>query len=198
MGAVLIGLAVLAWFDRAVVTPHRGGANRSPQHTTARDLARYHGKAFEVARVVDGDTLDIAVSDGENATTRVRLLGIDAPETHAPDDRPAHFAIEAAAFARGQLSGRRVTVHLEEDGRTRGHYGRLLAYVVLPDGTVLNEQLLAEGYAYADLRFRHGFYHKYRQLEGSARALGKGLWAEAKRDHLPTWLQRMRPDLLAD
>ncbi|MDY0356753.1 MAG: thermonuclease family protein [Sedimentisphaerales bacterium] len=198
MGAVLIGLVVLAWFDRAVVTPQRGSANRSAEQTTAQDLARYHGKAFDVARVVDGDTLDIAAPDGASTTTRVRLLGIDAPETHAPDDRPAHFAMEAAAFARGQLSGRRVNLYLEEDGRTRGHYGRLLAYVALPDGTVLNEVLIAEGYAYADLRFRHGFYHKYRQLEGSARALGKGLWAEATREDLPAWLQRMRPALLAD
>lgn len=198
MGAVLIGLAVLAWFDRAVVTPQRGEADRSSQRATARDLARYHGKTFDVARVVDGDTLDIAAPDGAHATTRVRLLGIDAPEMHASDDRPAHFAMEATACARGRLAGRRITLYLEEEGRTRGHYGRLLAYVVLPDGEVLNEHLVAEGYAYADLRFRHGFYQKYRQLESSARAMSKGLWAEATREDLPAWLGRMRPDLLAD
>jgi endonuclease YncB( thermonuclease family) len=95
-------------------------------------------------------------------------------------------------------AGKRVTVHLDETERTRGNYGRLLAYLELPDGTVLNELLLAEGYVYADLRFRHSYFHKYGQLEASARALRKGLWAEVTRDDLPDWLQRMRPNLLAD
>lgn len=151
-----------------------------------------------MAGVVDGDTLDVVAPDGEGSTTRVRLLGIDAPETYDQDRRPAHFSVEAAAFVRRRLAGHRVTLHLEENRRTRGTYGRLLAYVLLPEGTALNEVLVAEGYAYADLRFKHSFYHKYRQLEAGARALKKGLWAEATRDDLPAWLQRMRPNLLAD
>lgn len=142
--------------------------------------------------------MDLNVPDGPSATTRVRLLGIDAPEMHDDKHQPTHFAKEATEFVRRQILGRRVTVYLEEDGRTRGNYGRLLAYMELSDGTMLNEMLVAEGYVYADLRFKHSYYHKYSQLEGSARTLGKGLWAGATRDDLPSWLQRMRPDLLAD
>ncbi len=198
IGVACAGLVLLVWLDRVSIAPRRVARDRSSQHAAAHDVARYDGKTFDVAGVVDGDTVDIAARDSDRPTTRVRLLGIDAPETHAPDERPAYFAAEATAFARKRLLGQRVTLHLDEDGRTRGNYGRLLAYVVLSDGAVLNEMLVAEGYAYADLRFTHGFYHKYRQLEASARSLRRGLWAEATRDDLPAWLQRMRPDLLKD
>jgi len=170
----------------------------APQHAAAADKARYHGKPFRVLAIMDGDTVEVDAPDGRSAATRVRLLGIDAPEMNYEDHRPACFAEEATAFARKLIAGKRVTVHLDETERTRCNYGRLLAYLELDDGTVLNELLLAEGYAYADLRFKHSYFHRYGQLEASARALRKGLWAKVTRDDLPDWLQRMRPDLLAD
>ena len=159
-------------------------------------MARYHGRTFRVVSVLDGDTVEVDAPDGRSAATRVRLLGIDAPEMNYENRRPACFAEEATAFTRELTAGKRVIVHLDETERTRGNYGRLLAYLELPGGTVLNEVLLAEGYAYADLRFQHSYFHKYGQLEASARALRKGLWAEVTRRDLPDWLQRMRPDLL--
>jgi micrococcal nuclease len=198
IGVSLLGLGLLVCLDRVVVAPRRIARSDSPSHTAERDRTRYHGKAFDVVFVVDADTLDLDVPDGDGRTTRVRLLGIDAPEMHDEAGRPAYFAEEAAEFVRRQALGRRVTLYLEDDGRTRGNYGRLLAYVELPEGTMLNDELIAQGYAYADLRFRHSCYHRYSQLEASARALGKGLWAGVTRDDLPSWLQRMRPDLLAD
>jgi len=96
---------------------------------------------------------------------------------------------------RNWLLESRVTVYLEEH-RTRGYYGRLLAYIQLPDGRFLNEVLLTEGFAYADLRFRHSFYNKYKQLEASARSEKRGLWQKVTRDQLPQWLQKRRPNLL--
>jgi len=62
----------------------------------------------------------------------------------------------------------------------------------------LNELLVAEGYAYADLRFRHSHYNKYKQLDSAARTQKKGLWAEVTRDQLPQWLQEKKPTLLLD
>ncbi|NLZ06642.1 MAG: thermonuclease family protein [Phycisphaerae bacterium] len=197
-GASLVGLVLLVWLDRSVISPRRIAQGDSPGQSAARDRTRYHGKAFRVVSVLDGDTVDVDAPDGQHATTRVRLLGIDAPEMNYKDRRPARFAEEATAFTRTRISGRQVTVHLDEGDRTRCNYGRLLAYLELDDGTVLNEAMLTEGYAYADLRFKHSYFHKYGELEASARALRKGLWAEVTRDDLPDWLQRMRPSLLAD
>jgi len=163
----------------------------------ARDGARYHGKRFSVTRVIDGDTLDLDAPDGGRPATTVRLLGIDAPEAGSRDDPPMFYSRQAADRTGELTQDIEVTVYLEEAGPSRGRYGRLLAYLELPDGSLLNEVLLSEGCAYADRRFRHSYYQKYRQLEASARSLGKGLWRDASREHLPAWLQRMEPDLLA-
>ena len=148
-----------------------------------------------MVRVVDGDTLHIDVPDGESTATKVRLLGIDAPEITGSENEPMYFARESTGFARRLALGKTVTIYLDEERDSRGRYGRLLAYVALPDGTFLNERAVSDGYAYADLRFRHSYYQKYRQLEAGARALGKGLWAQVRRDQLPPWFRRMHPDV---
>jgi micrococcal nuclease len=106
------------------------------------------------------------------------------------------FGKEASEFAASAALGKRVTIHLEKDRNSRDKYHRLLAYVQLPDKTYLNEVLLSEGYAYADLRFKHGLYNKYKQLESLARSQKKGLWANVTEDQLPEWLQRKRPELI--
>jgi micrococcal nuclease len=173
------------------------GRTPSQQQATVRDLARYHGGTFTVTRVVDGDTLHIAAPDGDHPTTKVRLLGIDAPETGDEAQGPMYYARDATEFAQQAARGRPVTVYLDEGGRSRGNYGRLLAYVELPDGRFLNDVLLLEGYAYADLRFRHSRYQKFQQLQTVARSLRKGLWAGVSREQLPSWLQQMQPDLLS-
>jgi endonuclease YncB( thermonuclease family) len=198
IGVGLLGLASLICLDRAVIAPRWSDRTGSPEHAAAHDRTRYGGRAFEVVSVIDGDTLDVGTPDEGSPTTRVRLLGVDAPEMHDENHQPVYFAREATDFARKLASGTQVTLYLDRDGPTRGKYGRLLAYVTLLDDRVLNEVLVEEGYAYADLRFEHSYYHKYEQLQASARALGIGLWAKATRSDLPAWLQRMRPDLLAD
>ncbi len=66
-----------------------------------------------------------------------------------------------------------------EAHRLRGRYGRLLAYIVLPDGTVLNERLLSEGLAQADDRWPHRDMDRYRQLEDQAKREKRGLWFES-------------------
>ncbi len=106
-----------------------------------------------------------------------------------------YFGPQAAEFTTKLTLGKPVQVYLDTT-RTRGYYGRLLAYVRLPDGRFLNEVLLSEGFAYADLRFRHNFYNKYPQLEASARSQKKGLWENVKREQLPEWLQQRKPNLL--
>lgn len=197
VSASVAGTILLVWIDCNLLAPARMARATAHQQATVRDLARYHGGTFTVTRVVDGDTLHIAAPDGDHPTTKVRLLGIDAPETGDEDQGPMYYADEATEFAQQAACGRSVTVYLDEDGRTRGNYGRLLAYVELPDGRFLNDVLLLEGYAYADLRFRHSRYQKFQQLQTVARSLRKGLWAGVSREQLPSWLQRMRPDLLS-
>ena len=194
--AGLLLLAVLIWFDRGTIrrTWHR--RPKSGEKAKAYDFEEYHGKTFTIIKVVDGDTIDIDVPDGKYKHTRIRLLGIDAPETRSGTSGTIYFGREASEFANELVLGKKVTVYLDEQNRTRGYYGRLLAYVQLPDRNFLNEVLVAEGFAYADLRFRHNFYHKYQDLQASARRQRKGLWEKVTREQMPEWLQRKKPNLL--
>jgi len=141
------------------------------------------GVEYEVERVVDGDTLLLTNH------ARVRLLGIDTPETKNPKTGVMYFGPEAAEFTKKLALGKPVTVYLDKN-RTRDKYDRLLAYIKLPDGGFLNEVLLTEGFAYADLRFKHDFYNKYKQLESVARSQKKGLWLEVTPEQWPEWRQR--------
>jgi micrococcal nuclease len=195
VGCLLL-LAALVLFERSPIRRSWQRQPQSGQEAKTYDLEKYDGKTFTVVKVVDGDTIDIDVPDGKDKYTRIRLWGIDAPETRNDKYDKTYFGKEAAEFAGELTLGKQVNVYLDEGNRTRGKYGRLLAYVQLPDRTFLNEVMVAEGFAYADLRFRHSLYNKYKDLQASARRQKKGLWANVKRDQLPKWLQERQPDLL--
>jgi len=197
-GLIVMGLlaALLAvWFDHSPLGHRWWRQAESGQPTSSNDLEKYHTKTFTVVNVVDGDTLDIDIADGKYDHTRVRLWGIDTPETKNPQTGVMYFGPEAAEFTKELALGKQVTVYLDET-RTRDKYDRLLAYVKLPDGGFLNEVLLTEGFAYSDLRFKHDFYNKYKQLEAGARSRKKGLWEKVTPEQMPQWLQREKPSLL--
>lgn len=162
----------------------------SAESRESADIQKYDGRQFTVVKVVDGDTLDIDVPDGNYPHTRIRLWGIDTPETKNPRTGVMYLGPEASAFATKATLGKQVTVYLDKHYGTRGKYGRLLAYVKLPNGKFLNEELLKEGYAYADTRFKHGLFNKYKQLETLARSQKKGLWAKVTPEQMPKWKQK--------
>ena len=185
----LLILAVLVLFDHGLINRRRQLPLKSAEKSNPADVRKYHGKTFTVANVIDGDTFDIDIPDGRYENTRIRLLGIDAPETGGQESDVMYFGPQAAEFTRKLSLGKSVTVYLDSPNPTRGKYGRLLAYVKLPDGRFLNEVLLTEGYAYADTRFSHSFYNKYKQLQSLAESAKKGLWQNITPDQLPQWLQ---------
>jgi endonuclease YncB( thermonuclease family) len=199
MGMISFALILAAFFvllDHTCARRKRRTRPGSEEQARAYDLRKYHTKTFMVVNVVDGDTIDIDIPDGNNIHTRVRLWGIDAPETKYGNYGVMFSGSEATRFAKNLAHGKEVQIYLDEGNRTRGKYGRLLAYIKLPDGKFLNEALLSEGFAYADVRFQHSLFHKYQQLEASARSSKKGLWEKVTREQLPQWLQRMKPNLL--
>lgn len=190
IGISLIGTALLILLDRDFVAPRWSDLLTPREQTLATDLERYHGRSFPVVRVVDGDTLHLGVADSTGDVTKVRLIGIDAPEMGFGGGERMYYAQEATAATRRLALDQHVTVYLDQQAGNRDRYERLLAYIQLPDGRFLNEELLTEGFAYADMRFKHGYFQKYRQLEASARALKKGLWARVTVDQMPPWRQK--------
>ncbi len=200
--SILISLAMLffaglAALDHSCASRSLNAPAKTVAEQDSRDTTKYHGRQFTVIYVVDGDTLDIDVPDVNRASTRIRLWGVDTPETKKPGAPIMYFGPEAAEFARASAINKKVTIYLDPQRRNRDKYGRLLAYVQLADRSFLNELLLSEGYAYADVRFEHVNYHKYQQLESSARAAKKGLWKDVTREQLPQWLQDRKPNLLS-
>lgn len=125
-------------------------------------------KAF-VERAVDGDTLLLA--NGE----RVRLLGVNTPETKHPTQPVEPFGTEAWEFTRQHVEGR--AVRLELDRERRDEYGRLLAYV-FRDDWLLNEELILAGLSKAQTRFSYSDSMKRRFMaaERVARSQHRGLW----------------------
>ncbi len=191
-----IGIVVFVWLDYSHISSKWQSQPKSDEQAKAYDFQKYHTKTFTVVNVVDGDTIDIDIPDEPYEHTRIRLWGIDTPETKNPDLGVMYFGPEAAEFASRLVLKKSITVYLDESNNTRGKYDRLLAYVKLPKDGFLNEILLDECFAYADLRFRHSLYNRYKQLDASARGLKKGLWENVTREQLPEWLQRMKPNLL--
>ena len=134
---------------------------------------------YTVPRVVDGDTL--VVSPNPNPASRegdrIRLIGVDTPESVAPNRPVEYFGKEAAEFTRRQCEGRRVRL-VFDPAETQDRYGRTLAYVYLEDGTFLNAEIIRQGYGFAYTRFPFAYLEEFRALEREARAARRGLWAE--------------------
>ncbi len=151
------------------------------------DRQKYEDATFRVTRVVDGDTLNIAIPDGGRRTTRVRLWGVDTPETVHPNESPEHFGHEATALTTHLADNQNVTIRLEPTGRTRDNaeYNRLLAYVILPDGRMLNRVLIATGHGDADPRYDHQFKADFAAAQAEAREQRLGLWRNVTNADLP-------------
>jgi micrococcal nuclease len=97
-----------------------------------------------MSHVVDGDTIDVTI---DGAVERIRLIGIDTPETKKPNTPVQCFGPEATAFTKSLLPVD-TALHLERDVVARDDYGRMLAYVYLAaDGAFVNMEIIRHGYA---------------------------------------------------
>src|SRR5215203_7217671 len=126
---VIVGMLVWAFVSaRASAMQDKGGDQFDAQAT--------------VERVVDGDTIELNLAvDGAD---RVRLIGVDTPETNDPEGGEQPLAAQAREFTTRELEGEEVDLEFDEDRTDR--FGRLLAYVY-KDGEMYNETLLREGFA---------------------------------------------------
>ncbi len=127
-----------------------------------------------VTHVVDGDTLDVRVGGTEE---RVRLIGVDTPESVAPNRPVQCYGAEASAYL-ASLVPEGTAVRLARDAVARDQFGRLLAYVYrAEDDLLVNLALVEQGYAdavtYGD---NEALYPRLVAAEAEARDGGRGLW----------------------
>jgi micrococcal nuclease len=170
----LLGLLVAAVLDPALAPSQQASVGISEQ---SRESSNANSEKRLVVRVVDGDT--IVVSPNE----KVRLIGVDTPETVHPNKAVQCFGKDAKEFTRSMVEHRTIRLVFDETNRTRHHkdrYGRTLAYVYFDDGTMLNAELIRRGYAHAYTRFPFHHIVEFRQLERIARSQAVGLWASCR------------------
>ena len=137
----------------------------------------FHFTKGRVIQVADGDT--IVVHLGMGKTERVRLYGIDAPESRQKGGE------DATAFAKTMLLFQSVALS-EID---RDQYGRSVALVRLEDGRIANEEMVREGHAWVYRNYcREAFCAKWYALEHRAKKEGRGLWRQT--NPTPPWQWR--------
>ena len=141
----------------------------------------------KVSRIVDGDTIYCITN--ENEEEKVRLIGVDAPESiitqkaYKDSDRTGDsietikkMGMKSKEFVESRLQIG-TGIKLEFDIQKKGKYGRTMAYVFLPDGTMLNELLVKEGYAQVSTYTPNVKYEKlFIEAQKSARENKRGLW----------------------
>ncbi|MFO7980205.1 MAG: thermonuclease family protein [Candidatus Aminicenantes bacterium] len=139
----------------------------------------------KVTVVYDGDTIQVQLTTGEKE--KIRLIGVDAPETGADDKNTRLKALFSKRFAFKFLYKKQVKI--EYDWEKRDKYGRLLAYIWTEDGTFFNEFIIRKGFAKAYIRFKYKteFKERFLQAEEHAKKRGNGIW---KKEPFPLILSR--------
>ena len=132
-------------------------------------------ETYQVEKVIDGDTLEIS---RYGKIEKVRLIGIDTPETLDPRKPVQCFGKEASDSAKAMLTGKRVKVDFDPIVGEKDKYGRLLAYIWDGDDLV-NLRLIKEGYAheYTYRSQKYKYQTEFKSAEMVAKESGIGLWS---------------------
>jgi micrococcal nuclease len=154
---VLIVLAqTFGWFD---------GTTQPPAPQPAQN--------GEVVRFVDGDTFSVNLA-GKQET--IRLIGVDTPETVAPDTPVQCYGPAASAYIKNLVENKLVRLESDPSNEDRDRYGRLLRYAYLPDGRLVQQEIIRNGYGFAYTVYPFTQKDAFVTAENSAREAGKGLW----------------------
>ncbi len=146
------------------------------------DAGALDGRAV-VTQPVDGDTIEVRIG---RVIERVRLIGIDTPESVARERPVECFGVESKARM-AELLPKGTEVRLERDVEARDKYGRLLAYVFrVSDGTHVNLLLVQEGFAEARA-FEPNVARQTEldRAETDAKAAHRGLWPACGSTNVP-------------
>jgi endonuclease YncB( thermonuclease family) len=164
------GLAnALVFLVFLIVATHYGWLNQPAQKAMQNQPGLYAVKNF-----VDGDTIDV---DMNGRSETVRFIGVDTPETHKPNTPVQCYGPEASSFTKMLIGSNSVRLQADPLDTNRDRYGRLLRYVYLPDGTLVESKLISEGYGFAYTQFPFQKKDQFVSLEQTAKQAGKGLWS---------------------
>jgi len=130
---------------------------------------------YKVVRVIDGDTIDVSI-DGK--TQRVRMIGINTPESVDPRKPVECFGIEASEKAKEMLLNNEIELENDLSQDDKDKYGRLLRYVKTKDGLFYNLEIIKQGYAFEyTYLLPYRYQSEFKNAQKYAQANQVGLWA---------------------
>ena len=132
------------------------------------NLANTDLASVEVGRIISGQTIQIFTA-GQNKPTKVRIIGIDAP-----DLRQSPWGKAAQAKLKELLPPSQ-TIQLELETSTPDNFDRLLAHV-WHNETLVSEKLLESGYVLANTKYPHKYSQRLADAQEYARLMGNGIW----------------------
>lgn len=183
--AALLLLVLAAFCLAAGCSTDTGSPGGSPLPPGETDTAT-------VTRTIDGDTVHLSFSDGRTET--LRILGIDTPEMTLEGNDPGKFSgitdleylsiwgEEAAAYTNEKLTGKVVTISYDPAAGSRDTYGRLLATIILPDGTNHGEDLIRQGLARVFTPETFALKDHYLSAQEEAMDARRGVWSGGEPD----------------
>ena len=161
VAVVAIGLSFagqqLGWFDQSV-----------------QKIEQQNPGLYSVVRFSDGDTITVNMNGTQES---VRMIGVDTPETHKPNAPVQCYGPAASAYTKNLIGTQKVRLEADPTNQNRDRYGRLLRYIYLPDGRLVQEELIKNGYGFAYTLFPFTKKDDFVKLQDLARSENKGLWS---------------------
>lgn len=129
---------------------------------------------YRVTEFVDGDTITV---DMNGRKERVRMIGVDTPETHDPRKSVECFGQAAADYTRQLIGNDMVRLEADELSSNRDRYNRLLRYVYTSDNKLVQAEIIKNGYGFAYVSFPFSKLEEFRRYESEAERQQLGLWS---------------------
>jgi micrococcal nuclease len=145
--------------------------------TTGQSLDSNQPGSYRVTHFVDGDTIAVDMNGHDE---KIRFIGVDTPETHKPNTPVQCYGPAAAAFTKNSIGNQRVRLVADELSSNRDRYNRLLRYVYLADGRLLNEMLISGGYGFYYPYFPFTKSQEFNSAELTAQTHKAGLWGNCQ------------------
>lgn len=132
---------------------------------------------YRVTAFSDGDTIEV---DMNGSRETIRFIGVDTPETQDPRTSVQCFGKVASEFTKTLIGAHKVRLEADPTNTNRDRYNRLLRYVYLPDGRLINAEIIRQGYGFAYTLFPFEKVEDFREYERQAREQGLGLWGSCQ------------------
>lgn len=129
---------------------------------------------YKVHQFDDGDTITV---DMDGIKEKVRFVGVDTPETHDPRKAVQCFGYAAADYTKNLIGTNAIRLESDPLSSNRDRYNRLLRYIYLTDGTLVNKEIIVQGYGFAYIGFPFTKSDDFVNAQVIAKKENKGLWA---------------------